>query len=542
MGDKGIQQYAVGARGTLSALSPADVPTGASPAGLVLTGRGYAYAACRDGLFQYKRGAAGALLPLSPASVPAEKSPQAITADPDGHRIYVFSAVGNTGGTAAQYAVGSEGQLTRTADALLPTGAAVSGTTLAPSGHFLYLAHTGGTAATGLSLEPDGSLKSLPPLPFSPPGFFAAVRHSVHFVPAMREVQIAVPSVSALASPEFQNALAQHPEFVYVVNTPSDTISQFRVQADGTLSALGTTRTGSQPMSIALDARGRFAYVACAGNQHVWQYRISADGTLAALTPPTVFCGERPFSITITPDSKFVYVLNRDGNTVSPFRVGANGTLSPLAEATKTDAAPEVISMEPTGRFLYVRADGSNSLARFAIGPDGTLTRARPSLNIGGGIAGVPTFSSTGFAYVSGTNQEIYQYRDGADGTLLPLSPDQIRTDKQLAFPSALATEPTGKFLYASNEFDNSLSSYRIGADGRLSLLAPDPIPTGASPGSLVADPSGHFLYVLNTSNRAIAQYRISPSGALSRLTPAQARAGKLPGMADPNAIGIIRR
>ena len=70
-----------------------------------------------------------------------------------------------------------------------------------------------------------------------------------------------------------------------------------------------------------------FAYVANGTSNDVSQYTIEADGTLSPLTPATVAAGNGPNSVTVEPSGQFAYVANF--STVSQYRVGADGTLSP---------------------------------------------------------------------------------------------------------------------------------------------------------------------------------------------------------------------
>ena len=92
--------------------------------------------------------------------------------------------------------------------------------------------------------------------------------------------------------------------------------------------------TGNHPYSVTVDPSGHTAYVTNLGSDTVSQYRIDATGTLTPLSPPTVSTGTEPSSITVDPSGHTVYVMNRDSNTISQYSIDATGTLTPLSPPT----------------------------------------------------------------------------------------------------------------------------------------------------------------------------------------------------------------
>ena len=122
----------------------------------------------------------------------------------------------------------------------------------------------------------------------------------------------------------------------YVANDGSNTVSQYTVAANGTLSPKtpATVATGSGPDAVALSADGKSAYVTNSGSNTVSQYTVAANGTLSPKTPATVATGSGPFAVALSADGKSAYVTNYNSNTVSQFTVAANGTLSPKTPAT----------------------------------------------------------------------------------------------------------------------------------------------------------------------------------------------------------------
>jgi 6-phosphogluconolactonase len=82
-------------------------------------------------------------------------------------------------------------------------------------------------------------------------------------------------------------------KFAYVTNTGSGTVSGYRVANDGSLTLLdddgvtGTTGPGSSPIDAALSVNSKFLYVLNAGNRSISAFRVQADGGLTALAAVT---------------------------------------------------------------------------------------------------------------------------------------------------------------------------------------------------------------------------------------------------------------
>ena len=127
-------------------------------------------------------------------------------------------------------------------------------------------------------------------------------------------------------------------------------------------------------------------------------------------------------------------------------------------------------------------------------------------------------------------NPGVSRYRVGAAGSVSfafdPSAPGSGAPPPAPALgagPDALVATPDGRYLYAGNAGDNTVSQYRIGDDGVLFPLSPSKVPAQELPGHLLMDPNGRFLYALH--NRGNTWYTIGPDGRLTvkRLTPGSA-------------------
>ena len=102
------------------------------------------------------------------------------------------------------------------------------------------------------------------------------------------------------------------------------------------------------------------------------QYSIGTDGSLSLAA--TVPAGGFPRSIAVDPTSTYVYVANYNDGTVSQYRIGTGGALTPMATPTVTVNTAYSVSVAPSGRFAYVASFSGNSVSQFAIGADGSLS------------------------------------------------------------------------------------------------------------------------------------------------------------------------
>ena len=116
----------------------------------------------------------------------------------------------------------------------------------------------------------------------------------------------------------------------------------------------GKVAAGTNCYSVTVDPDGKYAYVANSASNTVSQYTIGADGSLTAMTPATVATGFYPIFITIDPTGKYAYVVNTDSDSISQYTIGANGSLAAMTPAT----AP-LAPIRGTGRTRGLR-DGAS--------------------------------------------------------------------------------------------------------------------------------------------------------------------------------------
>jgi 6-phosphogluconolactonase (cycloisomerase 2 family) len=320
--------------------------------------------------------------------------------------------------------------------------------------------------------------------------------------------------------------------------------------------------TSALPTSVILNPAGTFAYVLVnqSPNAGIEAFPVGSDGKLAAGTTTNL----KPLGATVT-----VQCVTPTG----PLNVSVNVPPVPVM--------PIALSMDSAGKYLFV-ADAATSGQTSPYQCNGSTLTATVqvpgavsvfALNGGGlsevqsplaspfvlpsqsggqapsasALAVTPTVVPVQYAACSthtpSTTENLY-VTDSANQMVLNYSVDTstgVLTLKQFAnnvpgistgsVPSGVAVDPCNRFVYVSNQHDNSVSAYSIctaasvvppicqQGDFSLNAVAGSPfvISPGDGPGPLAVDPYGNFLYVVDTASSQLTAFRIgSSSGGLT--------------------------
>ena len=271
---------------------------------------------------------------------------------------------------------------------------------------------------------------------------------------------------------------------------------------------------GNSPMnpppiaSCTPSSHPEFAYVSNYGDETVSMYTVnSCNGNLVPTSPATVSTGANNFGsegLAVDPSGRFAYVANLMSNasdlaTISMFTINSStGVLSPTTPFTvPTGYFPQGIGIDPQGRFVYTANSDDNSVSMFTV--------------------------------------------NAGTGVLTPTTPPAVSTWAQVstgneASPLAVTVDPSGRFAYAVNQDDDTVSMFTIDSTtGVLTPTTPATVFTGATPFGITIDPSGKFAYVPNNlagtgAAWAVSQYTIDPvTGVLTQNTAASIAAGSGP-------------
>ncbi len=324
-----------------------------------------------NSISQYCVAVGGALIPLTPATVAAGIGPTVLATDPKGQFLYASNL---TDSTLSQYRIGGDGTLTPLSPATVsvastaPSNGGLSSLTEDASGRFLYAVNSSDNTLHVFTVSSSGALQS----------------------------GRTIPNVTT------SSFVVAHPQ-LSVLYTGGDTVSQFQIGSDGSLTPLSpaTVQTPAGPGFLALTPNGKFAYLGFDGSTTPAQYQVNANGTLSVLDLASSTNTPGATSLpTIDPGSRFVYTIagGTSGVVLLQDRIGTDGRLTPLTPSALQLGLTEFLSLayDPSGQFIYVPGPTSNSLVGFLIGSNGTLsTLPMPTVQTGNVPVGVISTRST---------------------------------------------------------------------------------------------------------------------------------------------------
>jgi 6-phosphogluconolactonase (cycloisomerase 2 family) len=152
-----------------------------------------------------------------------------------------------------------------------------------------------------------------------------------------------------------------------------------------------TVVSGNGPNGLIIDPTGKYLYVANLGDNTVGQYTINVDGSLTALAAPAIPSGTKPVGITIDPSGHYVYVANAVDGTISQYAIdpvgGGLAAMTPAAVPAGNGVSGVGVSgvtVDPTGKYLYATIRGAATISQFNIGAGGALApMANPTVTSG---------------------------------------------------------------------------------------------------------------------------------------------------------------
>jgi 6-phosphogluconolactonase len=276
-----------------------------------------------------------------------------------------------------------------------------------------------------------------------------------------------------------------------------------------------------------------------------------------------------PTTLVASPNGKFIYVIGGSQNSeIVEFAIGTDGKLyaSNTYNLPASGTYPTAAAIDTVGNYLYVtytyqlgfgpNSPGPGGVAIFPIdnvasdakyGTLGTPT----NVNVGNKPAAIavsmPTCATTPLissntACTSGGAENVFVYvvdqetalgaptvlgyaQNTSTGALTPLSSTVFNTSLNTfqgiragVTPSSIAIDPTGRYVYVTDETSNDVIGYQIATTttGNLTAMLNSPFTTGLFPVNVIIDPRGKYLYTANFNSSTVSSFSINASnGAL---------------------------
>ncbi len=298
-------------------------------------------------------------------------------------------------------------------------------------------------------------------------------------------------------------ALLPSRKYLYAINSRANTISIFAVASDGTLTLTGApVSAGSGPNVAVIDPSGQYLLVTNNFGNNVSVYTIDAgSGALTEVANSPFYANDLPIDILFTHSGKFVYVTNPSIASVTAFTF-SNGVLtevpgSPFPSAPGGEAG--ALAVDGSDRFLYVANPSAANVA--------------PYQNTTGNISGFNIDPST-----------------GALTTQIPGSPF---TSTNGTGPSAIAVDPSGRYLYAVTPGSSySIWCFNItSTNGQLTPVTNSPFNLAAGGLFAVIDPVGDFFYIGSSSGNIVGYSYDQNTGTPTAIPDSPFSTGAEPGL-----------
>jgi 6-phosphogluconolactonase (cycloisomerase 2 family) len=328
------------------------------------------------------------------------------------------------------------------------------------------------------------------------------------------------------------------------------------------------------------DYTADYVYTVSASGPNINAFAVDyQSGILTQITGSPFQTGfTRETTLVPSPDGKFLYVLSgSEDSKVEEFAIGTDGKLYGSHTYSLTGTYPTGMAIDSAGKYLYVTfkyqpgftpaLPGPGGVTIFPIKSDNSLdtpvsVNGLPYIPVGNNPVAITVTSpicsatpvigsnaactgSSGaghenvFVYVvdqeAAPNATVLGFaQNTSTGVLTPLSGTAFNTTLKTwqgysagVAPSAIAADPTGRFVYVTDQTANQLYGYRISSDnaqvsGNLTPLVSSPYGTGLFPVSITIDPRGKYLYTTNFNSGTVSSFAISAAdGSLSNVAGA---------------------
>ncbi|HVG26940.1 MAG TPA: lactonase family protein [Acidobacteriaceae bacterium] len=319
--------------------------------------------------------------------------------------------------------------------------------------------------------------------------------------------ELSQPQLAAeIANPSFITISPDH-KFLYAVSEDPTSVgppldhasyvSGYAIDgASGKLRLLNTKPTGgTSTCFISMDLRGKYIMMASFGSGSITVLNIHPDGSIGGMTAfmqhighgadPAIQSMPHPHSILPSPDNRHVIVsdLGQDKIFVYNFdeKTGALSPPSPPFATVAPGSGPRHFTFGRSGKFGYQLGEMSGTVTVLSWDPAGSLkpVQVMPTLT-----PGLVTDNHSAEIEISADGRFLYESnrRVASDGSRGPdsigvfaIDPakgtlTQVQEQTSIIMPRSFAIDPTGAYLLAASELNNTIASYKIDpSTGKLS-------------------------------------------------------------------------
>ena len=271
----------------------------------------------------------------------------------------------------------------------------------------------------------------------------------------------------------------------------------------------------------------------------------SETGALRSGQPAVPSGGTNPVAMAVTSDYTNLYVANAGNSSVVHFALNSNGVLTQKDTVTAINT-PVAIAINAANTYLYVVSGTTSATLTAYPLSSGTIGAPLTPIQLTvPGFAGdtiIPTgvtvLANNKAVYVAAYDQSAYNpggtttstanpgwvfgFAIGSSGAMSPISAGSpavaVSPWKAGIKPSAIAADPTSRFVYITDFASSQLIGYSIQSGSVLNFLLDGPFRTGNEPSAITIDPRGKYIYIADSLDSAVSAYTIdlstgNPSG-----------------------------
>lgn len=311
---------------------------------------------------------------------------------------------------------------------------------------------------------------------------------------------------------------------------------------DGLLAPAGSYATGGAGTGAGLGSQSavivstdrQWLFAVNTGSNSISSFRIRSRQTLE-LVSVVPSGGVMPISIAY--HDGLLYVLNAGvPNNITGFRVADDGTLSPISNSTRPLSAdatgPAQVSFDAYGETIIVTEKATNLIDTYTVGDGGRLQGPNVYASAGPVPFGFALNKrNTLLVSEAGTGGGASSYRVGENGALTPVSTN-VMTGQRAACWTVVTKN--GRYGYVTNAGTGNISGFVIGKNGSAMLLNADGVTgvSGGNPTDAALSLDSRYLYVLVNRINSIAVFAIGEDGSLTPLPFLGGTSGSLAGLA----------
>lgn len=299
---------------------------------------------------------------------------------------FVYVAIPAASELAAYREDPNSGVLTALTGSTITAGPAVQAVVIHPSKKFLYAANSGESDVSLFTISSEGALTEVTPrtvVGTSPTLLVMDSAGELLYVGNSGTNNISVFSINAssgaltpVAGSPFPIGLAPlnmklspSGKVLYVTGAGSPGVIEVFGLNAGVLSVIQIAQPGTNPYGLAIDPSGTHLYTANTGDNSISEFTIASDGSLSELSgSPIGQIFTAPLALLVDNSGKYLYVANEGSSNLGAYSIGSDGaltllTISPFA----TGAQPNVITSDPSGKYLFVGNQSSPAIQSFSL-------------------------------------------------------------------------------------------------------------------------------------------------------------------------------